>query len=111
MPDISRGVSRGRPKTHIAFAWDDMNADGERQRSALTDSQPQKGFRQPAMQVLAELQVDRVTGRVGQGQNRQFEAPRRDWHIEPAPMDGSRSICDDRIELWALKKVSAQLSW
>jgi hypothetical protein len=30
------------------------------------------------VQVLAELQIDGVAGRVGQGQNGQFEAPSRD---------------------------------
>jgi hypothetical protein len=60
---------------------------GERQRRALADSQPQKGFGQRAVQVLAELQVNGVAGCVGQGQNGQSEAPSRDWHIEPAPFE------------------------
>jgi hypothetical protein len=34
-----------------------MSPMGERQRGALADSQPQKGFGQRAMQVLAEMRA------------------------------------------------------
>ena len=53
----------------------------------VADSQPQEWFGQRAVQVLVELQADGVTGRVGQCENGQFKAPRRDEIVEPAPFE------------------------